>query len=335
MSEPLDRLHDQTQNDWIDEELAEIRQRLSDEDAGIRRIALLDLAELDDEQTIPWYLHALRHDPASEVRQEAARLLAAWETDPVVSALCHALTDDSETVRELAAQSLSEFKLHISGRIILPWADHTETYVRIAALRALRELRLPESFATAQNNLSHPSPAVRREAVGVLGWLKHTDALPRLAEIANQDEHAEVRRIATGALGYAQDSSVLPALLHALRDDIWQVREEAAHTLGKLRLQGATNALISALSDEYWQVRIHAARSLGKLKAPAATIPLLTTLEHSISNLRKEAALALGEIGNEQAKSGLEIALSDGDPEVRKAVRIALSQLNLQASTQS
>lgn len=315
---------------WLAEQLAEIQLRLESSDAGIRRIALLDLAELDEPETVHLFLTALRQDADTDVRAEAARLLAAWEQDDVVHGLCHALTDAEGHVHDTAAQSLTEFKLASSGLIILPWAQHGDDAVRIAALRALRELRLTAGFDSALANLSHHNPLVRREAVTVVGWLKNPAALAELAELATHDVHPEVRRAATGALGYASHEDVLPALLAALDDEVWQVREEAAHTLGKLKLAAAGDALIKRLKDPYWQVRIHVARSLGKLKALQATQPLIAALGHDISNLRKEAALALGEIGDRAAEIALNLALTDPDPEVRKAVRIALASIQAQ-----
>lgn len=59
---------------------------------------------------------SLRNDTATEVRAEAARLLEAWEDTEVVQALCEALTDPEQSVREAAAQSLSVLKSEEAGR---------------------------------------------------------------------------------------------------------------------------------------------------------------------------------------------------------------------------
>lgn len=309
----------------------ELKARLQSSDASIRRIALMDLAEEEDENLLPFLQQALRHDEAAVVRQEAARLLAGWDDAGVADALCHALADSDKEVRLHAAQSLSELKEADSGKVLLPWTRHAEAFVRAASLRALRELRLPEAFDPALHNLQDSDALVRREAVGVLGWLKQDAALTEISRLAESDTDAEVRRAATGALGYAQGqlraTTVLTALLRTLSDEVWQVREEAAATLGKLRISESAEDLIAALQDSYWQVRLQAARSLGKLRDKRATTELLLTLTHSISNLRKEAALALGEIGDVAALPALQTASNDADPEVRKAVRIALAQL--------
>ncbi|OLF53162.1 HEAT repeat domain-containing protein [Pseudomonas chlororaphis] len=310
------------------DDIRALHGRLTDSDPGVRRIALIELADLEEPEGLVWLVDRLRQDPAVEVRAEAARLLEAWEDEPVVAALCEALTDSDASVQEAAAQSLSLLKSSAAGRVILPWTGHAEPRVRVAAFRALRELRHAEAAEAATRALDDPEAGVRREAVAVLGWLKQLQAVPALARLASSDPDTDVRRAATGALGLASDAQVLPALAQALLDSAWQVREEAATTLGKVGQPEAGPALIAALQDDYWQVRLRAARSLGRLRHAPALAALIDTLGHRISNLRKEAALALGELGDARAREALLAAEHDGDPEVRKAVRIALGQLS-------
>jgi HEAT repeat protein len=308
-------------------DLLDIQLRLEDADPVVRRIALIALADLEDPDSLPWLASSLRQDPDARVRAEAARLLEAWEEKPVVTALCEALADTHIEVREAAAQSLSQLKTEAAGQWVLPWARHAEPFIRASALRALRELRLGDSAGVAREALEDPAADIRREAVGILGWLKHTEALADLIRRLAEDDDVEVRRMAAGAVGFASTPAVVSALTAALADGQWRVREEAATTLGKVGDDMGGTALLSALGDDYWQVRIRAVRSLGKLKYAPARTAVEQLLAHSISNLRKESALALGEFGDPLALPALRQAEHDGDPEVRKAVRIALSQL--------
>ena len=320
--------------DALDPEAAALLPRLSDPDPVVRRIALIEIADLEDETLLPAIIDALEHDTSSEVRAEAARVLAAWERQEVVEALCRALIDQDDAVRHAAAQSLTELKQTASGPILLQWVDYALPFVQTSILRALRELRYGGAFDAAWRALAHSQATVRLEAVGVLGWLKHAQALAPLAALAWHDPELGVRRAAVGALGFAATPEVfvVDALLNALRDEAWQVREEAAATLGKLRTAHAGEALIAALADDYWQVRLQAARALGKLRDAQASGALAVLLTHSISNLRKEAALALGELGDSNALPALREAFADRDPEVRKAVRIALQQIEGQTA---
>jgi HEAT repeat protein len=309
----------------LDDEPA-LRERLHDPDAAVRRIALLELAEQEDERWLPWLLRLLR-DEAAPVREEAARRLAAWERKESVSALVSALDDADMGVAEAAAQSLAELKNAACGAWVLPALVSPRAFVRARALRALRELRLAASLEPALDLLGDPDAEVRREAIGVVGWLKPAPALPRLAEIVRHDRRPDVRRAAVAALGFVEgfDGEVQAALHAGLKDDDWCVREEAATTLGKLRWADSLPALVEALSDAFWQVALRAARAIGRL-GPAggsAWSTLAGLLDHPLANVRKEAVIALGDLRRIEALAALERAGRDADPDVRKLARLA------------
>ncbi|MDZ5457967.1 HEAT repeat domain-containing protein [Azohydromonas lata] len=312
-------------------EYAELLRRLVSEDPSERRVALLEAADLGDEALLPALAQRLRSDPEAALRAEAARALAGWDDADVVEALAQALTDEA-AVREAAAQALAELRDPATAAGLVQHAWHADAFTCAAALRGLRELRLDTAAAPALAALQRPEGPVRREAIGVLGWLRHALALPLLARTAVEDADAEVRRAATGALGLAGPDElavVLPALLAALNDATWPVREEAATTLGKLRPEdpAAIRALCASMEDDYWQVRLRAARALGRLRSRDALPVLTEALAHPAGNLRKEAAIALGEIGDARAAVALHVAEADPDPEVRKAARLALTRL--------
>ena len=313
----------------VDPDYLRFYGRLNQADATVRRITIMNIADEENSELLPWLHFAVKHDPAPEVRQEAATRLEGWEDHHSITALSEALLDSNLAVRQAAAQSLSEIKQAESIEPLLPLLQHADSYVRAAALRAIRELRPVQALNAIVANIHHADVQVRREAVSTFGWLKQASAQFLLAELAINDPDAEVRRIATGALGISEQTTpaIEQALLSALTDEIWQIRVEAALTLGKIKPQSAIMPLITALADPYWQVRIPAARSLGKLKATQAVEALALPLQHEISNLRKEAALALGEIGGRRALQLLQQAETDSDPEVRKAVRIAITQI--------
>jgi HEAT repeat protein len=307
-----------------------LQLRLASEDAGVRRVAVIEFADSGEDGLLPTLVTLLRNDPDPALRAEVARALEGSGGDEVVVALAEALRDESP-VREAAAASLAELKDATAAVRLIPYAGDHDAFVCAAALRGLKELRLTAAAAPAMAALSRAEAAARREAIGVLGWLKHAAALPLIARTAVADADPEVRRAATGALGLAAPASdtALEALRVALADAVWAVREEAATTLGKFRDGNGViaTALRGAMADDHWQVRLRCARTLGRLRDRDAR-PLLTeALLHPAGNLRKEAAIALGEIGDPAAAAALEVAGADPDPEVRKAARLALQRL--------
>ena len=309
-------------------EVEQIGHRLADDDPEVRRIAVMDLLDIGEEDVmVPLLVRAARDADAS-VRTEAARCLEGMESESAIGGLLDLLVDDELEVREAAATSLAEIKEASHGSQLLDRLSTADGFAKASILRALRELRRTEAYGPALQALNDHNPAVRAAAVGVLGYLKNAKALPDIARLAKTDPDPEVRRITVGALAFAQHvPEVGAALVDALKDTSWQVREEAATTLGKLGDRAAIHPLVEAMDDPYWQVRLKATRSLGKLKAAEAMEVLTQTLSHAVSNLRKEVAIALGEIGNLAAVPYLEEALNDPDPDVRKMCRLALSQL--------
>jgi HEAT repeat protein len=251
----------------------------------------------------------------------------AVERGEVVEALLLRLFDADDDVRRSAALTLAEVKDARLGNQLLPYVRSSDSFVRVAALRALRELCLADSLTPALDALTATEPSVRREAVSVLGYLKNPVALGQIEHVALLDDDPAVRRAAVGALLYASDERVVATLTRALSDQWWEVREEAASTLGRLGSVESGAFLIGALSDDYWQVRVRSAIALGRLRVGKAVSALSRSLTHEVSNLRKESALALGEIGDVEAVPSLERALEDRYADVRKFAALALRKI--------
>ena len=224
-------LFDVTDND----DILALQPRLTDEDAGVRRIALIELADLEEPDGLLWLVDRLAQDPAEEVRAEAARLLEAWEDEPVVEALCQALTDPSPAVQSAAAQSLSLLKSEAAGRVILPWTGHADISVRIAAFRALRELRFPDAAPAALRRwtITTPTCAAKRSAC----WAGSSSSMPCRPW---HDWPVMTRTLKSaapppGRLGLASDAQVLPALRQALQDQRLASARRSRHHPGQGR----------------------------------------------------------------------------------------------------
>ncbi|MFU8837972.1 MAG: HEAT repeat domain-containing protein [Thiohalomonadaceae bacterium] len=309
-------------------DLDDLRERLVDADAKVRRVATMGLAEVMEPEAADLAIAALKDSDAG-VRAEAARVLYEFEGKPeVIVALLEALSDSDTTVREAAAETLAENKDSAMGALMLERLDVEDPFVKASVLHALRELRVPGAQGPALSLLEHPDARVRREAVGVLAYLKAADVLMALMGSARRDGDPEVRRAAMGSLVFSSSDRALETLVDGLSDEHWQVREEAAFVIGKLAPASAVEPLIGAMEDEYWQVRLKAAGSLGRLKNPLAIPALGAALAYEVSNLRKEAVGAMGEIASSEALPFLEKALEDPDPDVRKLARWSMGQIH-------
>ena len=78
--------------DTLDSDLDEIALRCAGDDAGVRRVAMLELADITDEGVVPLLIAGLA-DTDALVREAAAKALDEHTGDGVVAALVTALED--------------------------------------------------------------------------------------------------------------------------------------------------------------------------------------------------------------------------------------------------
>lgn len=263
--------------DDFDDDLDAVADRARNPDAGIRRVAMLGLAESVDPGAVDLLLAGLK-DADAGVREAAAKSLDEHSGLPAALGLIEALDDAEEAVRLAAAEPRRQEGTGLRPRLI-ERAQETggaySAFVRASALRALRDVRDPSAMPVALAALTDPDIAVRREALGVLGYLKADAALPALLLAATDPEPA-VRRAVMAALVFVRSGTAgVPALIAGLKDGHWQVREEAAYSIGKAKIVEAVDPLMAAANDDAWQVKAKAVNALGKLKARAA-VPVVS-----------------------------------------------------------
>jgi HEAT repeat protein len=201
-------------------------------------------------------------------------------------------------------------------------------FVLTAILRALKQLRIKDARPYAIELLQHADAGVRREAVGVLGYLQEIENLPQLMSVVANDIDPEVRRTAVGTMIFAPPSMVSETLLSAIKDENWRVRMESIKGLGKLKVSSSLPSLMEATEDERWQVQEKSAEAIGILGDPEGISALAKCIDSPISNLRKSAVAALGEIRHADGLPLLDIVLNDNDPDVRKLARWAIDRIS-------
>ena len=88
------------------------------------------------------------------------------------AALAKLLVDPEQAVASAAADSMAELKDPACADAILPLVKHGHAFVRMGALRALKELRRKDTLKPALEALQDSDAAVRVQAIGVIGFLK-------------------------------------------------------------------------------------------------------------------------------------------------------------------
>lgn len=208
----------------------------------------------------------LRH-PFWWVRAEGARCLGQMKSARAKTRLLERLRDPSTDVRLMAAWSLGRLGDTDSIGLIM------ESLVRSSRLAGMRlsstvfELG-DKAVAPLEEALSHADPAVRVLALHLLGELKSTAPLPRVAGLTRPPEDREVRLAAYKALGTIGAPAAYAVLAQGLDDPLWEVRAQAARAIGMVGAVEGVPLLRQAVHDGQWWVRRNAGEALLKLGEP-------------------------------------------------------------------
>jgi HEAT repeat protein len=204
------------------------RLALDDPDRIVRIQAIENLWECQDPTLASPLLGAVQEDPASQVREAAAKALGAFVllaetqslprkmrqaiTDSLLSA---AQTDSNESVRNRSLESLG-FSSRSEVPALIEEAYQAENDSRLrTALRAMGRSASRRWSAEVLAKLHHPDPIVREEAVRAAGEIEAREATSELIDLID-DVNDQVRQAAIwslGQLGGPQASEALGELV--------------------------------------------------------------------------------------------------------------------------
>ncbi len=180
-------------------------------------------------------------------------------------------------------------------------------------------------------HLGDASEHVRAVAVSTLGRLRATNALPLLAQLAN-DPSDLVRLSLAEALGEFGVPTPANAKRTRNRRGVWRFfnkRERAVSHIDPDAIR--IPILTSALTDAATTIRAQAATSLGRLgtSSEVAIPDLIASLADPDETVRGRAAEALGAVGatDPQTVPALAALLEDPSPAIREAAARALGGL--------
>jgi len=155
--------------------------------------------------------------------EQAALALASFGR-PAFAPLSNQLDSSNATVRRNAAWAIGELTNMVPGeratavpQLITLLGDSDE-WVRMAAARALGELRDERALTKLVATLSDDDWRVRELVVWALSEMKDARAVTALCNVLLADNRVEVRRGAAEALGEIRSAAALPSLRQALND---------------------------------------------------------------------------------------------------------------------
>ncbi|MEM6612525.1 MAG: HEAT repeat domain-containing protein [Cyanobacteria bacterium P01_C01_bin.72] len=246
---------------------------------GLVRLGFAEALGVVGKPAVDTLIEALLHHPNAVVRRAAGKTLTLIEDPAAVPHLIHALLNDEDTVVQASAIGA----LARTG---------------IASVDPLLEvLASPDS---SESNKGH--------AAWGLAFIG-TAAKDKLYQAYSSDS-PEVRAAVVGAVA--------------------KISEENPHDTQALDL------LVHALTDNVVDIRRQAAAVLSNLKYQPAVLVLQDLLQHHEPETRRSAALSLMKIGNQASLPLLQATLKqESDPQAQKAIALAISLLQKQPLTAS
>jgi HEAT repeat protein len=171
--------------------------------------------------------------------EQAALALASFGR-PAFGPLSEQLTSANATVRRNAAWSIGELTNMVHGERagavpqLITLLGDSDPWVRMAAARALGEVRDERALTRLVATLSDDNWRVRELAVWALSEMKDDRAVNALCSVLLSDARSEVRRGAAEALGEIASADALPSLKQALNDTESSVSAKAAWAISEI-----------------------------------------------------------------------------------------------------
>lgn len=228
-------------------------------------------------------------------------------------ALKSALEDNDANVRFWAAICLGNLRDRSHSKILLEKLQDRDIGVRIAALRALREIGDPHVASKLFEALSQPSEQIRDLIYDILKDFG-THSIPYLMESLSS-EYWMGRALAAQALTEMGSEAVFP-LVSALESQDKERKYWAIRILGKMREKSAYGEIRKFLSDPDAEIRMAALEAVSSYLNPDAIPMIIERFLDPAWVVRKHACKAMVKFGG-KAVPQLLSALNSIEEDVR------------------
>ncbi|UBF25942.1 HEAT repeat domain-containing protein [Kovacikia minuta CCNUW1] len=191
--------------------------------------------------------------------------------------------------------------------------------------------------------LKHPNPHLRDQAMWELAENRDETTIPRLMSILDEED-TNYRRAAVKALGAIGADAVPPLVQALLNSGNVTVRGSAAKALAQVAINypddpfpaEGLQGLKTALNDANPVVHIATVMALGEIGAPAVDLLIEALQTTDNPALATSIVNALGSIGDQRGVAALTALLQDEatDSYVRESATSALARLEMTTSFQ-
>ena len=238
-------------------------------------------------------LDRLRSLRGEDVRR-IVKLLELWNMPPYIR---KAAESGRKGRRIQALTLLGHFSDDESLVVLLRQADASDTYIQIAALRALALRGAKQHIEQIVASISRS----KRTNSLMLSDILHRfgqPAVPTMLQLAKSDANLDVRVSALNALGSIGALEAVDDLIALSGDKAPEIRARAIAALGKIGDDRAAEAIVGHLTESEIGVRLQTVQALGRLQI-SSTMPQLTAcLADDNWWVRYRAAEALHHFGH-------------------------------------
>lgn len=294
--------------------------------SAVRRSSAAAVGEEFD--LVPIALERLKSKDAEE-RRRAAEELGALKDARGAAPLAAALADEAPGVRLAAARALGELKVpETAGRLSALLGKDPDVQTRAAAALSLGHIGGEPAEKALLTALKDAADDVALAAASALTTMRSSRAVEPLAAWLKSPSILR-RRAAAGMLGVVGTSKSVSALTKALKDEESSVRLAAAVSLGSLGDPSAVPALKPLLMDTFSPVAVNTAIAMAKLGDRSGQGLGLAYLRHPQPMLRQQGAAIIANIGDAQyGLPAVENALAvESDELTRNILRDTVAQM--------
>jgi len=250
-----------------------IRELLTPENMPIRASVQFALKSIETAMhTIPILIRDLSRDlkekPPHEIVEDIQRLGRMGSPD-ALPFLNQLLRSNEELIRywAIAAQAWIGDVSAAPQLLEIACDPHEREHIRVAAIRAIGELRSKKAVSKLVQIMKGGSDALRAAAVKAIGAIGDTRALPGFAKAvsfgARLFENADLAPLIPKAMNKIGEAESVAALDPYLENDDGAVRMRVVRSLGYIIGKQPIIRLIRALDDPVVGVRLEAVKSLG------------------------------------------------------------------------
>lgn len=251
-------------------------------------------------------------DKSWKIRSRAAAAITRIGKG-ATEALKSAIEDNDSNVRFWSAICLGHLRDRANTRTLLEKLRDRDIGVRIAALRALREIGDPNVAAKLFEALSQPSEQIRDLIYEILKDFG-THSIPYLMDSLS-NEYWMGRSLAAQALTDMGSEAVFP-LVAALESQDKERRYWAIKILGKMHEKAAYTEIRKFLSDPDPEIRMAALESMSHYLNPDAIPNIIERFLDPAWVVRKHACRAITKFGSKAVPNLLK-SLSSAEEDVR------------------